>query len=541
MKIALFFLMVLINAYPACGLNVSISLEQMPMLQEPFDVNKSIRYNIDLQEQELSYSMLYDIQLEVGIDNSTNASEIFNKKLLLDSKKINRVFFDVDFRAFEFIPYNFSTWVFSDNTCNWSKAWYELSVIPRAGLNSGKTIYLVKSEGHPLFIKPSIGYLKSTFSKHEEDELNTYDFQVSVLHNFAGNLSLEVAPSSKGPWKNLGRKEFSDIGKPNAIRWENISLDFDFISSYYRFNCFKPSESFKGPTWDFGIIDKHALSTPKDKKDSIESLVSYLCAPARNDKERARVLYRWIAQNIDYDVNGLFSGNYGDLSPEGVLKSGKSICAGYASLFERLAEAAGLEATTITGFAKGYRYTPGMAFSESNHDWNAVKINGTWYLLDCTWGAGYIDGSRYNREFDEHYFLTPPEEFIYDHFPENPQWQLLENPLSKEEFEERPFLRSGFFDLGLGLCNQLNGTITASGMVDISLYSPQNVYLMAELEQNGHKLSGYKPSLKRTGEIYSIFVVLPTSGDYILKIFGRQGDEWGTYDWVMDYKIKSNK
>jgi transglutaminase-like putative cysteine protease len=101
----------------------------------------------------------------------------------------------------------------------------------------------------------------------------------------------------------------------------------------------KQSEDILNSSEDYEEIDMHALNTPEDKKKSIESLASYLTEPARNDREKARAIYRWVAENIDYDVQGLLHGSYGDTSPGGVLRSGKSVCSGYSGLFESLANA----------------------------------------------------------------------------------------------------------------------------------------------------------------------------------------------------------
>ena len=165
---------------------------------------------------------------------------------------------------------------------------------------------------------------------------------------------------------------------------------------------------------NFREIDMHALNAPESAENSIESLAAYLTKPAKNDTEKVRAIYRWIAENIDYDVQGFSSGSYGDTSAEGVLKSGRSVCSGYSNLFEKLANASGLDAVTISGYAKGYGYTPGMRFSgPTDHAWNAVKIDEKWYQIDSTWGAGSVDNDgKYNREFEDYYFLTPPEEFI---------------------------------------------------------------------------------------------------------------------------------
>ena len=33
-------------------------------------------------------------------------------------------------------------------------------------------------------------------------------------------------------------------------------------------------------------------------------------------------------------------------------------------------------------------------------------------------------------EYDEHYFLTDPEDFIMEFWPYDPKWQLLDSPIS---------------------------------------------------------------------------------------------------------------
>lgn len=57
--------------------------------------------------------------------------------------------------------------------------------------------------------------------------------------------------------------------------------------------------------------------------------------------------------------------------------------------------------------------------------------------------GGKSDSLRY--EYDDHYFLTDPREFIYEFYPLQHEWQLLKHPLTLLEFEELPFVRSLFF------------------------------------------------------------------------------------------------
>lgn len=58
---------------------------------------------------------------------------------------------------------------------------------------------------------------------------------------------------------------------------------------------------------------------------------------------------------------------------------------------------------------------------------------------------------HHQHRFDDFYFLTDPEEFIHSHFPDEKKWQLLDVPISLEEFERGVFKTSAFFSLGLQL------------------------------------------------------------------------------------------
>ena len=297
--------------------------------------------------------------------------------------------------------------------------------------------------------------------------------------------------------------------------------------------------------FDFEEIDQHALNAPAWAEESVEALAAYLVEPARNDLEKARAIYRWITENIDYDAEGIATGSYGDMSPEGVLRSHVAVCEGYGGLFESLAVAAGLEAVKISGYAKGYRYDLGSVFEgPTNHAWNAVKINGTWYLLDSTWGAGYMDeNDRFVPEFEDYHFLTPPDEFIYRHFPDDPRWQLLESPISKSEFELLVYLRPAFFKYGLELKSNVECIIVIDNETTISLFVPDDVMLTAELSGGDLKLPKSLTFAQRESDHYTVYVVLPDAGNYTLSLFAKRKGEPGNNEWAADYRIaaKSGK
>lgn len=131
----------------------------------------------------------------------------------------------------------------------------------------------------------------------------------------------------------------------------------------------------------------------------------------------------------------------------------------------------------IKGYSKSAGYQPGVHFEDSRfrNSWNAVFVAGSWRFVQCNWGARHLvnakemprnssppntttNGAKSNNnnnsdslryEYDDHYFLTDPKEFIYEFFPLQPEWQLLRCPISLREFEELPFVRSLFFRYGL--------------------------------------------------------------------------------------------
>jgi hypothetical protein len=198
------------------------------------------------------------------------------------------------------------------------------------------------------------------------------------------------------------------------------------------------------------MIDSYALSAPRSEEATPGTLVRYLSQPTRNDTEKARAIFRWVTDRISYDVDAYFSNNLVAMNADDVLRQRRSICDGYATLFEHLAHEAGMEAVTIKGYAKAYGHAPGARFDRPNHTWNAIKIDGQWRLVDTTWGAGYVRNGRYVKALTETFFLAPPEQLMFTHFPLNEAWQLQSTPhLSKAQFEALPEMEPAFFQLGI--------------------------------------------------------------------------------------------
>jgi hypothetical protein len=192
--------------------------------------------------------------------------------------------------------------------------------------------------------------------------------------------------------------------------------------------------SFAGYS-QYETIDNYVKTLVFKKNDGIQVMAEKITAKSETDKEKVRAIFSWIAHNIEYDVNSFMSGRIPKSEPMDVVISGKGVCQGYANLFEALSEAVGIDAYVVSGFSKGYGFANRRKLENSDHAWNAIKLENEWYLLDATWGAGHLnERGKYISMMQEKYFLANPAFFITEHLPEDPAFQMLPCPITPEEF-----------------------------------------------------------------------------------------------------------
>jgi len=177
-------------------------------------------------------------------------------------------------------------------------------------------------------------------------------------------------------------------------------------------------------------------ATPDSVKTDIIKLVDYLVFPAKNDREKIVSLYQWLTQNIRYDLKAYKDGNKRiNRSNTDILKRKKAICWGYSTLFKAMCNASNLTCEVISGYGRT-KLAEKPNLNSPNHAWNSVKIDSSWYLLDATWDSGLIGSvGLFEQKFGHDYFLTPPNYFIVNHLPADPDWQLLDCPISIEEYQ----------------------------------------------------------------------------------------------------------
>lgn len=248
---------------------------------------------------------------------------------------------------------------------------------------------------------------------------------------------------------------------------------------------------------NFYEIGTRAGSIPIANADT---LAKQLIALGKTDREKVRAIFRWITEHIDYNVMPL--GQRKNVArqfykePEDssvalpplneriaakVLNTGVAFCEGYSRLFKTLCDHAGIKAEVIYGYAR----TNNNRRFAVNHAWNSVYIDSSWYLLDVTWASGVVSyGNEYIRQYNDFYFLTPPSDFIRDHYPEDLKWTLLNDPPVYREYGQSPFRYSGYIKTGV------SNYFPAKGVIDVAVGDTVLIELTARKEISNFFVSG---------------------------------------------------
>jgi hypothetical protein len=244
---------------------------------------------------------------------------------------------------------------------------------------------------------------------------------------------------------------------------------------------------------EFASVDAIARSTRKSEYAIPENLAKALCKTLKTDREKARVLFTWVALNIRYDLNAVGKeGPDADSQEEYEAKrvtqayrKGRGVCMDYALLYKQMADAVGLECAFVTGHSKG-----SVRGGWGDHAWNAVKINGKWELLDATWGSGHVkDDGKFHAIFQAGYFFTPPRIFALDHFPEEEKWQCLDTPISKNTFKTQAAFSYGDLEHDILDAKPFGAPLTkgADGRIEIQL-KMQDAPGVFQLKMGGREL-----------------------------------------------------
>jgi len=258
---------------------------------------------------------------------------------------------------------------------------------------------------------------------------------------------------------------------------------------------------------EYLAIDKQLEAIQVQNYSSIDQVHNEIVKPRYSEEQKVYAIAKFITNNIAY---GPRAG-----TPLNCVNSGAGVCQDYAELFIALCKLSNIENNYVTG--DGKTSSQDIGFYSSNHAWNVVRVNGRYQIYDLTWAAGTYDDQThtFNRNFNLQYFNTKPEDFISDHFPNNLKWQLLDNPLSINEYINSPVFSQEFRNLSLknGIVRSNNLEITFESDFDFDRCS----LFKWKLNEYG-SASGKDILLTKKGEEYTLNISEETPGAYKYKL-----------------------
>ena len=158
------------------------------------------------------------------------------------------------------------------------------------------------------------------------------------------------------------------------------------------------------------------------------TILPQLSLGGKTTYQKVQAIYNWITANVKYDYSHLNDPAYRlQYTAYAAAVQKKAVCQGYANLFYRLANDAGVDCRIITG--KAYNGT-----QTEDHAWNIVRMaDGKYYCLDATWDAG-LKPENYE------YFLKGLTSFSRDHQAETdklntPYWTQYESRTSATDYK----------------------------------------------------------------------------------------------------------
>ena len=157
-------------------------------------------------------------------------------------------------------------------------------------------------------------------------------------------------------------------------------------------------------------------------KAKVDQVLASIINGSMSERDKALAINKYLAQNAVYDTA---AANFNDgrhtrdeyvqafpnsWDAEGVLLDGKGVCSSYAAAFKALADEAGLNSVTVTGWAD----TSGIG-----HEWVKVQIDGSWWVVDPTWNSNIWEQIRGNVQTffmltDAQAARTPFNGFVVD-------------------------------------------------------------------------------------------------------------------------------
>lgn len=194
--------------------------------------------------------------------------------------------------------------------------------------------------------------------------------------------------------------EFVDVGKGAAETAMIKKLNTDYDPVNY---SFVPAVYFDDGQFDYGNTDEIMAKA--------EELTAGI---AEDDYEgKVRVIHDWVCSEFAYDYESYIKNSINNAATAGwVFENQKGVCSGFARMCNIMFTTVGVPTLNIVGYANGNGISADQTYS-SNHEWNAVYLNGSWRVIDVTWDCVNKDYGSYADETNKNSLDNAPTYVYY--------------------------------------------------------------------------------------------------------------------------------
>lgn len=181
--------------------------------------------------------------------------------------------------------------------------------------------------------------------------------------------------------------EFGGLSKSEALELMNI---FRYSNPQY---YFLSTQLVYGVDYGaFGVYTAFGNgSTRQSAAQSMKNQINTWVAETNRhgtEAEKVKVIHDLIVNKVDYLYGSFVDDTTYTQSAYSVFCMDKTVCAGYAQAFQTMCNAVGVDCITVTS---------------ADHQWNKVRINDSWYNVDCTWDDQSTIYYNYFERSDAYY------------------------------------------------------------------------------------------------------------------------------------------
>lgn len=242
---------------------------------------------------------------------------------------------------------------------------------------------------------------------------------------------------------------------------------------------------------NFQLVDKSArfVNSLPPMTNATGLAQGYVCRPYRSEVQKLRAIFTWVSEKVGWEED--FEGG---IDTRRVIQMRRGCSEEVAVLVAEMCSAAGLHAEVVGGFLKPSHEVPsGDSHVRSNHWWNAVVVDGSWRMMDCSLASPTNPkrsqySSAGHQVADPGFFLARPMEICYTHVPTHYNQQHIVPPIPADILLALPCASPPYFKHSIQMLDYDTSLLRIENLdlVHIQFTCPSDIECVAVVEARGY-------------------------------------------------------